>query len=78
VRKHQHPACNSVLGAPPGTPIDECAALPIMRGTEHGITTVTSFWTPSPEELEVLVGGGTVAVVIMGITHAPIRVEVAR
>jgi len=49
-----------------------------MRGTEHGITTVTSFWTPSPEELEVLVGGGTVAVVIMGITHAPIRVEVAR
>lgn len=74
---HQHPACNAVLAPPKGATPDECSALPIMRAREGDVPCVVSFWRPSGEELQALNLGASVAVVLQGWTHAPLRVVVA-
>ena len=53
----QHELCNDVLAAPKGATIDECRALPILRGAIDGIPVVQSFWQPDPVELEALRAG---------------------
>lgn len=79
----QHSMCNDVLGAPPGVPIEECRALPIMRflGTEgigvEGAPYMASFWKPTPEELKLIAEGYPVVLMIQGMTHAPLSVGVA-
>lgn len=78
MNKFQHSSCNDVLAAPPGFAIDECAALPVLRHrAEDGTHLVSSFWRPNPGELESLVRGNGACVTVMGLTHAPLRVDVA-
>lgn len=73
----QDPRCNAVLGAPAGVPIEECRALPILRGQmPNGEVVCQSFWMPTPEELKALNEGKPVIFTSWGVTHAPIMLAV--
>ena len=75
--RHQHPANNDVLGAPPGTPIDECAALPITRiQYSDGTPAVASYWRPTADELALLNQGLAVRLTVLGTTHPPVMLGV--
>lgn len=77
MNRYQHPTNNAVLGAPPGTPLDQCNALPITRFQyEDGTPAVASFWKPTPEELALLNAGRAVRLLVMGVTHASLHVGV--
>ncbi len=75
--RHQHRSNNAVLGAPPGTPIDECSVLPITR-IEYGDGTpaVVSYWMATADELARLNAGKAVALVVLGATHPPLYLAV--
>lgn len=68
------PYCNRVLRGPASMP--DCLDLPAMY-TEHGDGTVswTSFWRPTPEELELLNANGHVMLVVHGRGHPPVWVS---
>jgi hypothetical protein len=74
MRAVKHAKCNTVLrGGAPHIP-----DLHIKRGDESddgSMPTVTSFWIPTKEELQELLDGGAVEVVILGYTHPPISVR---
>ncbi len=73
MKKHQHRSNNAVLGAPPGTPIEQCEGLPITRAHyADGTEIVISYWMPDADELARLNAGKAVAISIWGTTHAPI------
>lgn len=75
--RHQHPSNNDVLGAPPGVAIEDCSALPITRTyDEAGREVVASYWKPSPEEIEAIVAGRPVVLIVWGRTHPPLIVAV--
>ena len=74
----QDPLCNAVLGAPPGTKIEECHALPVLRFVEDGREMVASFWKPDAEELAALNAGKSVVVMVWGTTQAPMMVAVRK
>jgi hypothetical protein len=77
MNRTQHPTNNDVLGAPPGTPIDQCGALPITRIVyPDGTPCVVSFWRPTPAELARLNAGSPVALFVLGSTHAPVAMLV--
>ena len=76
MKPSKHASCNTVLrGGAPHIP-----DLHIRRGDESedgSMPTVTSFWIPSKDELQDLLDGGAVEVVVLGHTHPPISVRVA-
>lgn len=83
MKPHQHPSNNDVLAAPPGVSIDRCVPLPITRvlfqdkgQIVEGAHAVASFWMPSVEEVERIVSGKAIRLIVWGRTHAPIAVEV--
>ena len=77
MKKTQHRSNNDVLGAPPGTPIEACEALPITRlRFEDGTRGVASYWTPSEDELALLKQGAAVRLIVLGMTHAPLSLGV--
>lgn len=77
MNRHQHPSNNSVLGAPPGVPIDECNALPVTRiQYSDGTPAVASFWKPTPAELALLAQGHAVRLTVLGTTHPPLMLGV--
>jgi hypothetical protein len=73
-----HPTINDSLGAPPGWDHQAlpCGALPIRRGIDRGMRTVTSFWQPTPDELALLNAGGVVALTVLGVTMPPVMLGV--
>ena len=51
--------------------------LPVREmNTAQGLPAMVTAWTPTPAELEALNNGANVNVIILGITPAPMRVEV--
>lgn len=54
----------------------ECGTLPVFAEVVNGGMTMTSAWKPSEEELNELVKGGVVAMVIYGTMHPPIALGV--
>lgn len=69
--------CNSVIGAPPGTPIEECSALPIRRAQyEDGTPVIQSFWKPTEEELKNLIAGKPIMLSVWGTRMPPVSLEV--
>ena len=72
----KHPDCNDVLrGGAPHVP-----DLHIRRGNESddgSMPVVASFWKPTATELQRLIDGGCVEVVVIGHTHPPISVRAA-
>lgn len=78
MNRHQHPSNNSVLGAPPGVPFDECHALPITRVVfeETGSPGVVSYWLPTPDELALLNAGAAMRLTVWGRTHPPLALGV--
>lgn len=70
----KHPHCNAVLARPANMTEKECRDLHIRREDGH----VWSFWKPNDEELLALNRGGSVALAVMGETHPPLSVMVAR
>lgn len=78
MNRHQHPSNNGILGAPPGTPIEDCGALPItrVRFEDTGGDAVASYWMPSAAELELLNQGKAVRLLVCGTTHAPLALGV--
>lgn len=78
MNKHQHPSNNDVLGAPKGWGQGElqCSALPITRTEFAGMAAVVSYWKPTTEELALLVGGGSIALSVLGVTMPPVMLAV--
>ncbi len=70
----KHPNCNDILRKPDGMTEEECGDLHIRRDSGF----VWSFWKPDAEELLALNRGGSVALSVMGDTHPPLSVLVAR
>jgi hypothetical protein len=68
-------ACNVTFK---GTDGDGIEALPVMASRyEDGSVSLTSFWLPSPEELEGLNKGQPLMVSILDTKHPPIKLEIA-
>jgi hypothetical protein len=80
MRKFQHSSCNAVLGAPPGHDQSLVAveALAITRATVDDVPVVLSFWKPNSQELARLMAGRAVVISILGMTHPPLKVDVAK
>lgn len=78
MNRHQHPSNNDVLGAPPGVPAEQCAALPITRVIyePNGERGLASYWMPTAAELELLNAGKAVRISFIGRTHPPVYVGV--
>lgn len=77
MQRTQHPSNNAVLGAPPGTDIEVCNALPITRiQFDDGTPAVESWWKPNNQERYLIELGYPVKLTILGTTHAPVKVEV--
>lgn len=52
--------------------------LPVLRITNGNVTTLTSYWRPSKQDLEELNSGGHIAVTILGDRQPPVAVTVDR
>jgi len=77
MNRTQHLSNNDVLGAPRGTPIEECSALPITRVRfADGMQGIASFWQPSAAEVALISAGKSVRLLVLGTTHAPIAIGV--
>lgn len=77
MQRTQHPSNNAVLGAPPGMSIDQCNALTITRMQySDGTPVVVSYWTPTPEELQLIASGLPVRLAVLGTTHPPLMLGV--
>lgn len=78
MQRHQHHTNNDVLGAPPGTPIEECNALPITRviWADTGNHGVISYWMPSDDERKLIAAGQPVRLMVLGVTHPPLLLGV--
>lgn len=76
--KYQHHTNNAVLGAPAGWDQVQlpCSALPITRTECEGAPAVVSYWKPSENELAILIGGGSVALWVIGTTMPPVMLAV--
>ena len=78
MRATQHPSNNDVLGAPPGATIDECHALPITRILyEDGTHAIAHYWKPDGRELNALLAGESVRVIVLARTHSPMSLGVS-
>lgn len=55
----------------------ECGTLPITaHRNEEGETLLTSFWKPTPEELEALNANGALMLTVWGRSHPVVRIDV--
>jgi len=70
----QHWSNNRVLAAPPGVPIEECAALAVTDMELNGHKSVMSFWMPDADDLRLLNQGYPIAVAVQGVTHPPMMI----
>jgi hypothetical protein len=66
-----------------GRPVDwdenkngHCDSLPVMRTPWHGIPSFISIWKPSIAELNHLLKGGHVRLLVVGETHPPVSLDV--
>lgn len=65
-----HSSNNMLLGAPQGVSKEDCATLPAtMTVADDQVTTITSWWKPTPQELEVLNSNGAIILVVWGKGH---------
>jgi hypothetical protein len=72
----KHPACTAVLNPAPGTE-HEVSPLHIKRALDTDRNhTVTSYWRPNAEELEMLNAGHSIELTVWGVTHPPVYVGV--
>lgn len=78
MNKHPHHTNNTVLGGPIGAdqPQLPCDALPVTRIEVAGMPAVVSYWKPSENELEILVGGGSIALTVLSVTMPPVMLSV--
>lgn len=77
MNRTQHASNNDVLGAPPGTPINDCMALPVTRVLfDETEPAVVSFWRPTDAELSLMAQGYAVRLCVMGRTHPPLSLGV--
>ena len=51
---------------------DEYHALAILDEVIDGVNHMTSVWEPTPAEIQHLVSGGAVRLVILGAVHPPV------
>jgi hypothetical protein len=69
------PYCDRLLKGPASMP--DCQDLPVMTlVTADGHPSMTSFWRPSPAELELLNANGHVMLTVYGSGHPPVWVGV--
>lgn len=54
---------------------DEYMQLSIRDDSIDGQNFMTSIWEPTPQELEHLVNGGSVKLIIMGTIHPPVALS---
>lgn len=78
VNHTRHTSCNGVLGAPAGWDQEQlpCDAVAITRSTVEGMPCVSTFWRPTPEEVEMLKAGGLVVLSVIGHTMPPVMLDV--
>ncbi len=63
--------CTRVLGKSQGY-----NGLPVRDEKHNGSPVMTTAWEPTPAEVEAIVAGAKIEIVIMGTTHPPILVTV--
>lgn len=77
MKLRQHSTNNDVLRPPSGATSEECVPLPITRARfPDGEVGFFSFWYPTPEELQRLNEGKGVRLLVLGVTTAPMAVEI--
>lgn len=80
MRHFAHKLCNTELLPPEGA--KDVEPLFVTRGTmSHGdgeVRVVRSYWKPSPEDLAELNKGGCITLTLIGDTHAPLFLGVAK
>lgn len=69
-----------VLGAPKGWDQKQlqCGMLPIADVMWDGVQAMVSYWKPTPEELAQLNAGAHIQLSVVGTSHPPVSVDVAR
>lgn len=74
----QHRSNNRVIGAPAGWDQDElpCNAVPVTDDYMVGLPCVTTYWRPTPDELERLKNGGLVRLWVAGRAMIPVAMSV--
>lgn len=69
----QEAVCNDVLRPPADATNEQCRPLPVFRTAFADSTPcVISFWKPTPQELEKLTRGESIALCVIGHTHPPL------
>lgn len=54
-----------------------CVGLPIRDDKrENGGNVMISSWQPTPEEIEKLIAGAPVLLMVLGINHPPVHIDV--
>ena len=76
MRFTQHSSNNRIL-TPPGDR-DDVSPLPVTHVIDpsDGTCWHISYWRPTPQEIEQLANGATVALFVMGSAHPPVALEV--
>ncbi len=73
----KHPLCNHAFTAPPGTE-DKCGTLHVKTWIDPTFGPAgTSYWRPSPAELEALNAGGAIALNIFSTGHPVVSMSIA-
>lgn len=76
MEQFRHPNCNHVLNPAKG---DKAGTTPLHteRCTVAGWMCTASYWQPNADDLRILREGGSVRLVVLGLSHPPLRLEVA-
>lgn len=53
-----------------------CSTLPIRRVEFDGVPAMISAWQPTPDELQRLLAGESVHLIIWGVAHPPVAITV--
>lgn len=72
----RHKSNNFRLEKPSSLSDEQCQPLPVSVINTGIGATITSFWKPTPEELEALNANGVVMVTVLGTLHPPVEINV--
>jgi hypothetical protein len=71
-----HSSNNMLLGAPKDMPNCETVPATMMTDAPEGQVIITTFWQPTPEELELINEGKKITLYVWGISHPPVAIGV--
>jgi hypothetical protein len=69
-----HSTNNMLLGAPKD--MENCIDVAATMMVEDSSTIITTFWTPTPEEIKAINSGAKVALYVWGTFHPPVAIGI--